>query len=85
MRLVVSPAALKALAALSRRDAAELLAKLEAFAADPFGLHPAAARLKGRTDAVRLRQGDWRAVCRIERSAALVIVEAIAHRREVYR
>ncbi len=82
---MMSPAALKALAALSRRDAAALLAKLEAFAADPFGPQPAAVRLKGRADVVRLRQGDWRAVCRIDRSAALVLVEMVAHRREVYR
>jgi hypothetical protein len=37
IKLIVSPAALKALAAMQRRDRAALLDRVEDFAAAPFG------------------------------------------------
>jgi len=68
-----------------RHDRDTLLAKARTFAAEPFAPHSWVAPLKGRPDVVRLRQGDWRAVCRIDRIGKVVIVDAVAHRREVYR
>jgi mRNA-degrading endonuclease RelE of RelBE toxin-antitoxin system len=32
-----------------------------------------------------LRHGDWRAICRIDRADGIVVLEAVAHRREAYR
>jgi mRNA-degrading endonuclease RelE of RelBE toxin-antitoxin system len=41
--------------------------------------------LRGHEDRVRIRHGDWRAVCRIDREAETVILERVVHRKEIYR
>jgi mRNA-degrading endonuclease RelE of RelBE toxin-antitoxin system len=84
MRLIVSPVALKNLAAMPQRDRDALIAKSETLAADPFASHGWARPLQG-ADRTRIRQGDWRAIFRINRSTATVTMERVAHRREVYR
>lgn len=85
--LIVTSGAAKALTAkaMPRRDATALQRKLQQFAAAPFAPHPWAKPLQGRPDVVRVRQGDWRAVCRIDEDTGEVVVDAIGHRREVYR
>jgi mRNA interferase RelE/StbE len=85
VELMISSAAAKAMASMPRRDRQALLARARTFAAEPFARHSAAAPLKGRSDIVRLRYGDWRAICRIDRDGQVVIMDAVAHRREVYR
>jgi len=85
VRLILSPRAVKSLAAMPKRDRAGLMTKIETFAANPFAPLAAARPLKGSKDAVRIRQGDWRAICRLDRDDDLVIVEAIGHRSEIYR
>jgi mRNA-degrading endonuclease RelE of RelBE toxin-antitoxin system len=85
VRLIVSPGAVKDLAALPIRDRRALFLRVEAFAADPFATHPAARPLRGPEDRVRVRHGDWRAVCRIDRPGGTVILERVEHRREIYR
>lgn len=60
-----------------------MLGKLKDVAADPFGRHPGAAAMTG--GGHRLRHGEWRAVYRIDRDGDAVIVDAVKHRREVYR
>ncbi|MDE2229892.1 MAG: type II toxin-antitoxin system RelE/ParE family toxin [Alphaproteobacteria bacterium] len=85
VRLILSPAALKSVALMPKRERAGLVAKLAAFADGPFAPHGSAKPLRGLKDAVRVRHGDWRAVCRIDRDDGVVIVEAIGHRREIYR
>jgi mRNA-degrading endonuclease RelE of RelBE toxin-antitoxin system len=85
MRLVFAKVAVRELAELPSRDRAALLEKLRSFAGDPFGSHPWALPMRGRRDAVRVRQGDWRAVCRIDRSQEQIVVEFVANRREAYR
>jgi mRNA-degrading endonuclease RelE of RelBE toxin-antitoxin system len=62
-----------------------LLDKAEAFAAAPFAVHPAATPLRGQPDVIRLRQGDWRGICRVDRAADTIVLETVAHRREAYR
>jgi mRNA-degrading endonuclease RelE of RelBE toxin-antitoxin system len=85
MRLVVSPMAARDLASLNRRDRDALIRKAEVFAARPFEAHPWASPLRGAADRARIRQGDWRAVMLIVRSQNTVVLERVAHRREVYR
>jgi mRNA-degrading endonuclease RelE of RelBE toxin-antitoxin system len=85
VQLIVSSAALKDMASMPSSDREALLAKATAFAAEPFAPRRWVAPLKGRSDTVRLRQGVWRAICRIDRAGQTVIVDAVAHRREVYR
>jgi len=84
MKLIVSPAAIKAFRKMPRKDASALLAKLEMMAAAPFSTYPWVTRLAG-SDAFRIRQGEWRAVYRIDRELQEVVVDHVDHRREIYR
>jgi mRNA-degrading endonuclease RelE of RelBE toxin-antitoxin system len=34
---------------------------------------------------IRLRQGDWRGICRVDRTADTIVLETVAHRSEAYR
>jgi mRNA-degrading endonuclease RelE of RelBE toxin-antitoxin system len=85
VKLIVSPAAVKELASLPRRECDALIAKAEAFAAEPFASHPWASPLRGAADRVRIRQGDLRAIVLILRTRETVVLERVANRREVYR
>jgi mRNA-degrading endonuclease RelE of RelBE toxin-antitoxin system len=85
MRLIFSKVAVKELAVLPSHDRMALLQKLREFAADPFGNHPWALPMRGRRDTIRIRQGDWRAVCRVDRENDVVTAEFVANRRDVYR
>ena len=79
IKLIITRAASKALAGISRREREALLDKAGAFAAAPFAVHPAAAPLRGRPDVIRLRQGDWRGICRVDRAADTIVLETVAH------
>jgi mRNA interferase RelE/StbE len=74
---------MKQLAAMPRPDAGRLLERLQWIAAAPERRHPSVLPLVGAQGSYRLRQGDWRAVFSIEDGD--VILDRIAHRREVYR
>jgi mRNA-degrading endonuclease RelE of RelBE toxin-antitoxin system len=85
VQLIVSPAAVKALASLSQRDRDALIAKAEAFANEPFAPHPWASPLRGAADRIRIRQGDFRGIVLILQTRETVVLERVGHRREVYR
>jgi mRNA-degrading endonuclease RelE of RelBE toxin-antitoxin system len=85
IKLIITRAASKALAGMPRREREALLDKAGAFAAAPFAVHPAAAPLRGRPHVIRLRQGDWRGICRIDRATDTIVLETVAHRREASR
>jgi mRNA-degrading endonuclease RelE of RelBE toxin-antitoxin system len=85
VKVIFSRAALRNLPDLPKRDRAALIAKIAAFANDPFRPAVAVHPIKGKPHAVRIRQGDWRAVCRIDRSEDTIIVELVGNRREIYR
>jgi len=85
VKLVVSPGAARSLAGLPARDRLLLFGRVEAFAAEPFATRPGTRPLRGHKGRVRIRQGDWRAICRIDDAADTVILERVEHRREVYR
>jgi mRNA-degrading endonuclease RelE of RelBE toxin-antitoxin system len=83
IKLIVSSDASKNLARIPRRDREALLDKAEAFAAAPYAVHPAATPLRGGQDLVRLRHGDWRGICRVDRATDSIVLETFTHRREV--
>ncbi len=83
MALLIPPRVFKQLATLPKAEARRLLDRLEKIAEAPEKLHPNVVPLVGEPGAFRLRQGNWRAVFSIEEGD--VIVERVAHRREVYR
>src|SRR4051794_25110332 len=78
IKLIVTRIASKTLARIPMREREALLDKAEAFAAAPFAVHPAATPLRGQPDAIRLRQGDWRAICRVDRAADTIVLEMVA-------
>lgn len=84
MELIVAKQAAKAMMRMPKQDARALQAKLESFAAAPFAAHPWAKRLQG-LEGVRVRHGDWRAVCEIHRERLVVVVVKVGNRREIYR
>jgi mRNA-degrading endonuclease RelE of RelBE toxin-antitoxin system len=83
LALIIPPPVIKQLAGLPRADAGRLLERLQLIAAAPDQRHPNVALLTGEAGTYRLRQGQWRAVFSIEDGD--VIVDRVAHRREVYR
>ena len=84
MRLIFSPSAAKTLTKAPKQVAADLLDKLQQVAANPMGHHPWAKRLTEQPG-FRVRQGDWRALYRLDHAADTMIVDRIAKRDEVYR
>ena len=85
MELLFERSAQTGLRHMPRKQALALLERLKRIAADPFGTHPYAKRLVGAQNAFRVRQGDWRAVHRVDRERNSIHVEQVAHRGEVYR
>ena len=83
MALLIPPAVFKQLAAMPRADTRRLLNRLEKIADAPEKPHPNVVPLLGEPGVFRVRQGNWRAVFSIEEGD--VIVDRVAHRREVYR
>jgi mRNA-degrading endonuclease RelE of RelBE toxin-antitoxin system len=85
IKLMETRAASKTLTRIPRREREALLDKAEASAAGPFAAHSAATPLRGHPDLIRLRQGDRRGICRVDRAADTIVLEMVAHRREACR
>jgi mRNA-degrading endonuclease RelE of RelBE toxin-antitoxin system len=83
MALLIPPAVFKQLAAMPKAEARRLLDRLEKIADAPHERHSNVVPLVGEPGVFRVRQGNWRAVFSIEEGD--VIVDRVAHRREVYR
>jgi mRNA interferase RelE/StbE len=81
--LIIPPRVAKQLTAMPKADARRLLDRLEKLVAEPDAPHLGLTPLVGEKGVYRLRQGNWRAIISIEDGG--VIVDRIAHRREVYR
>lgn len=83
MPLSFSRDAVKALRRMPAREREQMLARLEAIAAAPAERHASVTALQGPPPGrLRVRQGDWRAVFRIEDGT--VLVDRVGHRSEVY-
>jgi mRNA-degrading endonuclease RelE of RelBE toxin-antitoxin system len=81
VNVLFSRAALRKLPDMPERDRAALIAKITAFANDPFQPATAVQPIKSKPHAVRIRQ----AICRIDRVENAVMVELVANRMEIYR
>lgn len=57
--------------------------RLRAIGAAPGAHHPNVLPLVGRPGVFRVRQGDWRALFRIDEADVILI--HVAHRREIYQ
>jgi mRNA interferase RelE/StbE len=85
MELVITRAAQRRLGRMSPKLRAALVERLEAIAKEPFAAQRNVERIKGEQDVFRLRQGDWRALYRIDREAGEMRVLAIEPRGSEYR
>jgi mRNA-degrading endonuclease RelE of RelBE toxin-antitoxin system len=83
VKLLLSPAARKALAAMPAKDRSAMLGKLKNIASAPFDRQPGATALAG--GGFRLRHAQWRAVYQLDATEDAMVVEAVGHRREIYR
>ncbi len=80
LEVVYTITALKALRRIPANDAAAIMGKIDAYAADRT--KGDVKRLKG-SELFRLRHGDYRAVFAV--TGNVLEVRTIAHRRDVYR
>jgi mRNA interferase RelE/StbE len=85
LKLLIEKRAARRMMDLPPAGRATLLARLARIAADPFAMHANVTRIKGERDLFRLRQGDSRAVYRVDRGAQEVRVLVVEKRSEVYR
>ena len=81
-RLLIKPAAVKELEAVSQRNRQRLAARIRALAGQ--SRPPGAEKLSGH-DLYRVRQGNYRILYEIIDHDLTVTVIKIGHRREVYR
>jgi mRNA-degrading endonuclease RelE of RelBE toxin-antitoxin system len=83
MTLLIPPPVERPFAEMPKADARRLRDRLDAIAAAPDERHPNVMPLLGSLGTYRVRQGDRRAVFSVEDGD--VIVDRVAHRREIYR
>ena len=69
--------------AVPKGDAAQLVLRINTYAADPTTPNIDVDRVKGRPGVYRIRWGRWRALFRVEDGEMRIY--QIEHRREVYR
>lgn len=83
MTLILPRTVVKEALTMPKRERTQLMARLEAIAADPIAAHAGVIAMKGEpAGQLRVRQGDWRAIFTVDNGDVVVI--RIAHRREVY-
>ena len=85
MKLVIDKRAQRRLGAMPAKSKTAMVERLKAIAEDPFGDHPNVKSLRGEPNAFRLRQGDWRALYRIDPATQEVRVYVIEIRARAYR
>jgi mRNA interferase RelE/StbE len=83
LKPVYTRAAQKAVGAMPKGDAAQLVSRINSYAADPMTPNIDVDRVKGRPGVYRIRWGRWRALFRVEDGEMRIY--QIEHRREVYR
>ena len=84
MDLLITPKALKDLAAVPTKERAAILAEMKGIAADPFRPRSNVKPLVGRRNEYRLRKGDWRAIYRVEANIVTVTLFRVANRKDAY-
>ena len=80
-RVVVRPAAVRALKKIDHQDRPRIQAAIALLARDPRP--PGAKALRGR-DGLRVRVGEYRIIYTVQDDVLLVVVVTLGHRRDVY-
>jgi len=69
---------------MPRKDGQALSDKIDIYAARPLDTHLWAKQMVG-SDKIRIRQGQWRAICSVDNPALILDVVRVGHRRDIYR
>ncbi|MGH6904451.1 MAG: type II toxin-antitoxin system RelE family toxin [Geminicoccaceae bacterium] len=85
MELVIDKGAQGRLRAMPAKVRTAMVERLKEIAADPFAGHANVKPLRGEPNAFRLRQGDWRALDRVNRATREMRVYVIETRARAYR
>lgn len=85
MKLVIDKRAQRRLREMPPKSSAAMLERLRMIADNPFAPHRNVKPLQGEPNAFRLRQGNWRALYRIDRAAEELRVYVIEKRGRAYR
>ena len=85
MKLTVTKPAMKGLDRMPAKAANALMERLEKIAENPFARHSSVKPMTGWKDAFRLRQGDWRAIYQVDRTADEMTVVTVDVRGSAYR
>ncbi len=79
-----SKASARFISRMPRKTALTLVGKINTYAANPMGSYAWAKHLTG-VEGVRIRQGDYRAVCSIVNNTATFMVYKVGNRKDVYK
>ena len=82
-KLEFKPSAERELTKLPRPIIPRIVKAIDALLENPFPRH--GEKLSGSDNAYRIRIGEYRVIYTVERSALVVTVIRVGHRREVYR
>jgi mRNA interferase RelE/StbE len=82
-RILVERQAAKHLPQIDPTVRRRIAAAIDALATEPEP--PGCKALKGRSDVLRIRVGDYRILYIVDRDAALIEILDIGHRRDIYR
>jgi mRNA-degrading endonuclease RelE of RelBE toxin-antitoxin system len=85
MELVIEKEARKGLARMQPSAHDAMMSRLFAIAVDPYAHHANVARMKGRPQSFRLRQGDWRAIYELNIQTDQMRVRIVDTRGSAYR
>jgi len=79
-----TPDALKSLARMPRNESARIVEKVKQLAKNPHAPNNNVKALKGKSDACRLRVGDWRVIYTLRDSELVILVLTVGPRGSVY-
>ncbi len=82
-RVVPKPSVEKDLRSLPKPIIVRVMKQIDGLAKDPFPRQT--VKLEGGEELYRIRVGDYRVIYGVDRSAKLVTIHYVRHRREVYR
>jgi mRNA interferase RelE/StbE len=82
-RISLKPFVEKDLRSLPKSMVARIMKRIGVLADEPFPRQ--SVELAGTEELYRIRIGDYRVVCGVDKPARQVIVDYVRHRREVYR
>ena len=82
-KVVTKPSIEKDLRPLPKSAVTRILSQIEGLGESPFPRD--AVKLEGSTGLFRIRVGDYRIICEVDREAKQVIIHHVRHRRDVYK